>query len=103
MAEFCRRNDIDYERMRSRAANGYKMFKSMPDFDDIPTNAGKACDDGYTFSELAEMYSRFRNEEDALDILADFAGLRRGSSAVVRLEQSIQRYLEIKRKEVHGE
>lgn len=102
MAEFSRRIGANYEPLRIRASLGRDVFKPIRySQDNAPPPSGK--DGGYTLEELANLYSLFRSEEDALDILADFSGLRRGSSAVVRLERKIQTYLENLRKEVHGE
>ena len=97
MAEFCRRFGIDYEIMRSRVRGGRDLFAPVG-----TTPAKTSPASGYTLSELSNLYSLFRDDEFALDILADFAGLQRGSSAVVKLERKILKYLEKLRKEVHG-
>lgn len=103
MADFARLIGVDYARLRRRAIGGSDLFSPMMN---AQTEATKKKEPektyGYSLEELAEMYSHFRDTEGALDVLADFACLRRKSSAVVRLEKQIQKYLEEKRKEVQG-
>ena len=101
MAEFCRRLGIHYDSLRTRIVNGRDLFAPIK-----VTRARAASSvgkkEGYTLEELADMYCQFRDDEFALDILADFSGLERGSGAVVRLEREIQNYLENLRREVNG-
>ena len=104
MAEFCRRFGVDYERMRSRASGRNDLFAPLPHHEG-ETMKGKwktGGSGGYTLEELSEMYSRFRDNEFATDILADLACLKRRSSDVEKLESQIQKYLENQRKEVTG-
>ena len=104
MAEFCRKLNIEYDRLRARITHGYDLFAPLRQIpqDSSPQVDAKSGGKGYTLEELADLYSRFRDDEFVLNILADFSGMPHGSPAVVKLEREIQTYLENQRKEVHG-
>lgn len=101
LSEFAKIVGVNYNRLRHRAQRGQDLFDPLPE-----TKASLRDEEeiycGYSLEELAEMYSRFRDEEDALDILADFACQERRGKGVEKLRQDIEKYLEEKRKEVQG-
>lgn len=103
LAEFARMFGVDYKRLRERATHGRDMTKPLPgvDGDELFPKSKKVA--GYTLEELAELYSRFRGDEDELGILADFACLPRSSNKVVKLQKVLEKYIEENRKEVLGE
>lgn len=105
LREFANRLGVRYDTLRARAVRGKDLFSPITtSYDDVARPRSVSTKDGgYTLEELAELYVKFRNDEDALEILADLACLRRRSSAAVRLQRRIEEYLEQKRKEIQGE
>lgn len=103
LREFADMIGVDYERLRRRLARGCSL-ESLPLKDeeyDSPEPKREGSGSGmYTLEELADMYSKFRNEEDAQYILADLACLPRRGKAVRRLQTQIENYIEEKRKEI---
>lgn len=104
LKEFARRTGVRYSTLQNRALRGAYLFSPISQYSEeaLHTQPTSAVVGGYTLEELAEMYMKFRGEEDELEILADLACLRRHSSAVVRLKHSIEEYLEHKRMEAQG-
>lgn len=101
LSEFAKLVGVDYNRLRHRVQRGQDPFEPLPEVKAI-LNENEENYPGYSFEELAEMYSRFRDEEDAMDILADFSCQSRRGRGVEKLRQDIEKYLEEKRKEVQG-
>ena len=100
LSEFAKIVGVDYNRLRHRVQRGQNLFDPLPE---VRANINdEESYPGYSLEELAEMYSRFRDEEDALDILADFSCQERRGKGVEKLRQDIEKYLEEKRKEVQG-
>jgi hypothetical protein len=104
MADFARLCNVDYDTLRKRARTGKDLFSPIREDDKsrFPEKKASKKTHGYSLGELAEMYSRFRGDEEELVILADLACLRRGSKEVVELKKEIEKYLYDKRKEVSG-
>ena len=87
--EFARRFELSYDVLRKRMANGEDITKPFERrvYREPPTTKMR-----YSMEELAELYSRFRGDEEELQILADFACITRKEA--VKLREQILEYIE---------
>lgn len=104
LREFARRNGVRYDTLRARAVRGVDLFSPITtSYDDVARPRSVSTKDGgYTLEELAELYVKFRGDEDELEILADLACIKRRGREVKVLRQELIDYLEQKRMEVYG-
>lgn len=93
--EFARRFGLSYDVLRKRMANGEDITAPFEQRVYREPETGKTH--GYTIEELAKLYSRFRGDEEELQILADFACTTKRDA--VKLRKRILEYLD---KEAYG-
>lgn len=93
--EFARRLGLSYDVLRKRMANGEDITAPFEQRVYREPETGKTH--GYTIEELAKLYSRFRGDEEELQILADFACTTKRDA--VKLRKRILEYLD---KEAYG-
>lgn len=96
LSELARRIGVDYRTLRRRAQAGRDI--SRPSYNllsqkNVEVRETISKDGAYSFLEFVGMYKRFQIEKDALDILADFACMKRGSEDVIRLKERIEKYI----------
>jgi len=102
LKEFARRTGVRYSTLQSRAQRGADLFSPISQYTEekVNTRPVSTLVGGYTLDELAEIYTKFKGDEDELIILADFACLSRKSKAVIELRDQIIERLEQNRMEV---
>lgn len=88
--EFARRLGLSYDVLRKRMANGEDITAPFEQRVYREPETGKTH--GYTIEELAKLYSRFRGDEEELQILADFACTTKREA--VKLRKRILEYLD---------
>ncbi len=88
--EFARRFGLNYDVLRKRMANGEDITK--PFERRVYREPQTTKMHGYSVEELAELYSRFRGDEEELQILSDFACVTRKEA--VKLRKQILEYME---------
>lgn len=88
--EFARRFGLSYDVLRKRMANGEDI--TAPFEQRVYREPETTKMHGYTMEELAELYVRFRGDEEELQILSDFACVTRKEA--VKLRKQILEYIE---------
>lgn len=106
LADFAREHELDYQKLRRYAQRGTDLSKMrVSDLcSRVPANGEKPDHyGGYTMEDLADLYSRFRGSDGEMDLLSDFSGIPKHRwGALTRLKNSLDLYIEKKRRTVQG-